>query len=290
MNRFRAVAIRAIAGRELRSTLFNMGIYVAIALGLIVASFMIYTYVTGIMEYGMAVMPSSKTETRYYSELPQSPEPMLVPLQWTVYIGAIYITLSASLSISRERDQGTLEVLFYGPVDSLSFVIAKFVEQLLSFGVVLLFYIAYFVVMSAISKFALGVGFLKMIILSLFLAGCMASFGMFLSSMTRKVKTSVILFLVFFITFLAFPMIHQFVMVQYTSTMKGAVSVARHVTSTLNFLVSWISPFAYLGRGTTAIILGSTSELIKSLFFSLIYTVVFLTASIVIFNRKGVRR
>ena len=157
MNRFRAVAIRAIAGRELRSTLFNMGIYVAIALGLIVASFMIYTYVTGIMEYGMAVMPSSKTETRYYSELPQSPEPMLVPLQWTVYIGAIYITLSASLSISRERDQGTLEVLFYGPVDSLSFVIAKFVEQLLSFGVVLLFYIAYFVVMSAISKFALGV-------------------------------------------------------------------------------------------------------------------------------------
>jgi ABC-type transport system involved in multi-copper enzyme maturation permease subunit len=101
-----------------------MGIYVAIALGLIVASFMIYTYVTGIMEYGMAVMPSSKTETRYYSELPQSPEPMLVPLQWTVYIGAIYITLSASLSISRERDQGTLEVLFYGPVDSLSFVIA----------------------------------------------------------------------------------------------------------------------------------------------------------------------
>jgi hypothetical protein len=60
MNRFRAVAIRAIAGRELRSTLFNMGIYVAIALGLIVASFMIYTYVTGIMGTARKVMTNTK--------------------------------------------------------------------------------------------------------------------------------------------------------------------------------------------------------------------------------------
>ncbi|MDD2430565.1 MAG: ABC transporter permease subunit [Bacillota bacterium] len=290
MNNYRSVAIKAMAGRDLRSTLFSMGIYIAIALGLIVASIMLYTYVGGIMENGLDVMPSSETETRYYSERQQTPEPMLGPLQWAVYIGAVYITLSASMSISRERDQGTMEVLFYGPVDSIAFVVAKFVEQILAFGVILLFYIGYFLILSKVSNFALGIGFFKMLILSLLLAGCMASFGMFLSSMTRRVKTSVILFLVFIIIFLTVPVLHSYFMVNFPGNVKGVLSVARQVTSYLNFLVSWISPFSYLQRGTVAILLSSNIEFIKSLVFSLLYTAVLLAGSIFIFNKKGVRR
>jgi ABC-type transport system involved in multi-copper enzyme maturation permease subunit len=286
----RSVAINAMARRELRSTLFGYGIYVAIALGMVVASFLLYNYVGSIQENGVLVMPSSITQTRYYGAYPSAPEPMQVPLKWAVYIGAIYITLSASMAISRERDNGTLEVLFYGPVDSISFIIAKFVEQILAFAVILLFYVLYFVLMSQISNFALSSGFGKMLLLSLLLAGCMAAFGIFLSSFSRKVRTSVILFLVFTIIFLTVPVVHEILMTIPDDEAKGAISIARQTTSYLNAVITWVSPFAYLERGATAIELGSVTEFLKSLVFSLIYTVVLLVVSIGIFNKKGVRR
>ncbi len=287
---YRAVAVRAMAGRELRSTLFGFGIYVAIAIGLLFASFLLYNYVGGIQENGMMIMPSSVTQTRYYGSNLSSVEPMQVPLKWAVYIGAIYITLSASMAISREKDQGTLEVLFYGPVDSISFILAKFVEQILAFAVILLFYTAYFLIMSQISNFALSSGFVRMLLLSLLLAGCMAAFGMFISSLSRKVKTSVILFLVLTIIFLSVPSIHGLLMNLSDDEVKGAWSIARKTTSYLNSIINWVSPFAYLERGSTAIVLNSTSEFIKSLFFSLLYTAVLLMGSMSIFKRKGVRR
>ncbi len=287
---YRAIAITAMARRELRSTLFNVGIYIAIALGLCVASFLLYNYVGSIQENGVLVLPSSFTYTRYLGGTIPSPEPMQVPLKWAVYIGAIYITLSASMAISRERDQGTLEVLFYGPVDSVSFVIAKFVEQILAFAVILFFYVLYFVFMSRVSNFALSMGFVKMLLLSLLLAGCMAAFGMFLSSLSRKVKTSVILFLVFTIIFISVPLVHSFLMAIPQDEVKGALSIARQTTSYLNTLVTWVSPFAYLDRGATAIELGSVAEFVKSLLFSLVYTIILTIGSIGIFNRKGVRR
>lgn len=287
---YRLVAIKAMAGRELRSTLFSFGIYVAIALGLLVASLLLYNYVGSIQENGMLVLPASTTNTRYYGAGMPAPEPMQVPLKWAVYIGAIYITLSASMSISRERDQGTLEVLFYGPVDSVSFVLAKFMEQILAFAVILLFYAAYFVTLSKISNIALSAGFIRMLLLSLLLAGCMAAFGMFLSSLSRKVKTSVILFLVFTLIFILVPVIHGQLMTRSPDEAKGALSIAKHTTSYLNMIVNWVSPFAYLERGSTAIELGSTVEFLKSLLFSILYTTVLLVSSIGIFNRKGVRR
>lgn len=271
--RFRSARIQA--KREFRSTLTGPGIYVVLSLIFLGVSFGYFrNRLLEVVEQGIIGILN----------------PGQTPWLYAIGLAALYLGVCAAISISRERDVGTLEVLFYGPVDSLSYVMGKYAQQMMAFGVVLVFSLINFYIINSVTNLGMS-NVLGMVVLSIFLTSAIISFGILLSAMTRKMTVSIVLFLGLNLFFFAFTTAHLFL--QSLSALGVELAPVfvfiRSLLDNTNFIVEWISPLSYFLRGSRALSMGDTGQYILSLLSSTIYTLVALALSVAAFNWKGVR-
>ncbi len=272
---FRAHAVRVAAKRELRSTLYGVGLYAALAVIFLASGyFFVNSSIRSALDAGVLALQNPITEPFFFS----------------VGLAATYLGLCSALSVSRDRDQGTLEVLFYGPVDTISYLMAKFFHQLLAFVVVLAFAIVNFYVISLITNLGFTADFVGFLVLSLFLTSCMVSFGIFLSVITRRMMASVIAFLALVLFFLGFSVAHTIVMSLPGESMTPLLVYVRVIIDNMNSVMQWISPLSYFSRGMTAVFMKDFGQYALSLFSSVVYTGILFSLSVAIFKKKGVRR
>jgi ABC-type transport system involved in multi-copper enzyme maturation permease subunit len=272
--KYRRNAIGVIARRDIKSTVNGIGIYVAASLAFLVAMLFVRSNLKGVTENGLMVMVN----------------PLNYPLFIAVIIGATYLALTSTISVARERDQGTLEVLFYGPVDSTTYITAKFVEQIVTFLGLIVVYIAVFFIISKMTNFGMDGSFLAMAGLSVLLAASIVAFGLLLSTVSRSARTSVIVLLVLLLAFLAIDIVAGILNSMSAKDMSATLIYARVAVDMLNRGLKWISPFAYLNRGIAAVGLGVASQILSSIGASLLYTVVLLALAVQFLDRRGVRK
>jgi len=267
-------AAKVVAKREFFSTLYGLGLYVALFLVFIVSSYTINGVMFSLKEHSLAAIPT----------------PITSPFFLAVVMIAMYLGLCSSIAISRERDQGTMEVLFYGPVDSVSYIVGKYAQQMFTFGVALVFSVINFFFLSLATNFGFSGHFFGLIILSIFLASCMVTFGVLLSTITKRTNISVVVFIALMAVLIYFPFARAQVLSISGKSLTTAQIFARVVLENLNIIVMWISPIAYFERGMLAVSLGNIFEYAISIISSTVYTVVLLALSIKLFQRKGVKR
>ena len=270
----RSNAIGVIARRDIKSTVNGLGIYVAASLAFLVAMLFVRSNLKGVTENGLMVMVN----------------PLNYPLFIAVIIGATYLALTSTISVAKERDQGTLEVLFYGPVDSTTYIMAKFVEQLITFLGLIVVYIAVFFIISKMTNFGMDGSFLAMAGLSVLLAASIVAFGLLLSTISRSARTSVIVLLLLLLAFLAVDIVANILNSMSAKDMSVTLIYARVAVDMINRGLKWISPFAYLNRGIAAVGLGSAGRILSSIGASLLYTVILLALAIQFLDRRGVRK
>ncbi|HHV54229.1 MAG TPA: ABC transporter permease subunit [Firmicutes bacterium] len=271
---YRLHATRLIAGRELRSTVFGIGIYIVMTIAFVLASYGVNSFLYNISQNGALAMPS----------------PLLLPLFVAVFLSSLYLGLLSSLTISRERDQGTLEVLFYGPVDSFSYVMGKFIEQMLVFGVFILFNLVFFAFVALITNFGFSLDIIWLLLISFFVAASVVAFGIFLSSITKSSRASVFLFILFMAFFIGFFWGYSTLMGIPDKELSAGMIYLRQALDYLRRVIEWVSPLEYLNRGALAVASSSVSGFFAAVGESLAYGVVLLAASIFFFNRKGVKK
>lgn len=272
--RQRLHVVKVIARRGIQSTVYGLGIYVAASIAFLVAMFFIRSNIHGVTENGLMVMTN----------------PLNYPLFIAVIIGATYLSLTSAIAVSRERDQGTLEVLFYGPIDGTSYLFAKFIEQLVVFLGLAVLYVVIFFGISRLTNFGMDGSFLGMAGLSVFLTASIVAFGLFLSTISRSTRTAVILLLALLALFLAVDVVASILTSMSAKDMSTTLIYARVAVEVVNKGLQWISPFAYLNRGIAAVRMGSASQVLSSIVGSLVYTIILLGLAIQFFERKGVRK
>jgi ABC-type transport system involved in multi-copper enzyme maturation permease subunit len=270
----RSNAIGVIARRDIKSTVNGLGIYVAASLAFLVAMLFVRSNLKGVTENGLMVMVN----------------PLNYPLFIAVIIGATYLALTSTISVAKERDQGTLEVLFYGPVDSTTYIMAKFVEQLITFLGLIVVYIAVFFIISKMTNFGMDGSFLAMAGLSVLLAASIVAFGLLLSTISRSARTSVIVLLLLLLAFLAVDIVANILNSMSAKDMSVTLIYARVAVDMINRGLKWISPFAYLNRGIAAVGLRSAGRILSSIGASLLYTAILLALAIQFLDRRGVRK
>lgn len=272
---YRMHAIKVATKREIRSTLYGIGLYITLALIFLFASyFFVNSTLRTVTDAGIMAFAN----------------PITSPLFISVGLAAAYLGLCSSLSISRDRDLGTLEVLFYGPVDSVSYVLGKFVHQLLAYGVVLVFALINFYGISLITNVGFSSDIIGIMVLSIFLVSCMVSFGIVLSVSTRRMIVSVVLFLALVLFFLVFSIVHSWIMSLAGQNLSTAMVYVRMILDNANEFIKWISPVDYYLRGMNAVLRQDPGGYALSILSSTIYSLVLLALSVWVFRRKGVRR
>ena len=261
-----------LARRELRSTIYGIGIYLTVFITLIVASFILRGYLLSV------------SEVRYLI----TSTPLTQPFSISVIVGAVYLALASATSIAREKDQRTIEVLFYGPVDYISYVFSKYLKGILSYLVIALFLIVYFLLASVVTNLGLSLKFFQGLVLSFFLVSCIIGFGILLSTLTSTVRSAVLLLLAFVLVLLGIQVAGA-VLLSIGSAASRPLTLLRDSLSIINGGLRWISPLAYFREGLDAIAIESSTRYLISLVSSLIYSVVLLVLSIFILRRRGVR-
>jgi len=266
--------IKVLTRRDLGSALHGWGIYAVTVISFLLSSFFLGRYLGGIRENNIRISPDPLSGFFFFP---------------SVIIISFYLTVLSSVSVSRERDQGTLEILFYGPVNSLAFIFSKYLKEMLTYLIIVVFFFAYFWGVSGLTNLGFSLGLVKAIFLSIFLVSCWISFGLFISSLTSRVRDSILWVVGVFGALWALYFGQGLLLSLSTEEMPVFLSYVGGAVSVIYQAVWWISPLSYLSRGMDAVNVGSGWLYGMSILYSIIYSVVLIILSIFILKRKGVR-
>lgn len=266
-------AVKALSKRDLYSTLRSWGIYIAVFLSFLASSFILKNYLDSIKEDDILI----------------SADPLNYPLFLSVVIISFYLAILSAISISREKDQGTLEVLFYGPVSCPAYILGKYLKDILTYLVTLVLFVAYFWGVSFLTNLGFSYGLVKILLTSIFSVSCIVSFGLFISSLTGKMRNSIIWLIGILILFLAIQVGQTILLGMPEESLSPVLTYLGNTLFVISRIVSWISPFSYLTRGIDAVSLGNAFLYGLNILYSIIYSAILLSLSMFILKRKGVR-
>jgi len=266
-------SMRVLIKRELISSLYGWGVYAAMFIAFLVSSFILRNFLRGIREENIFI----------------SSYPLNFPLFVSVVIISFYLVVVSAISISREREQGTLEVLFYGPVSSSSFLLGKYFTDMILYMIILGFSAIYFLGVSLLTNLGFTYLLVKAFLLSIFLASCVISFGLFISSLTGRVRSSIIWLVGILLAFLGLWFLQNMFLTFPSEAFTSWLLYIRKTLFVTQHIINWVSPFSYLSRGMESIRIGSVKPFVLNIVYSIIYTVILLFLSIYILKAKGVR-
>ena len=265
--------IRVLTVRDLLSTIKGWGPYIAATISFLVSSFFIKNYLAALKENDILI----------------SSDPLNFPLMVSLIVVSLYLAIFSTVSVSREKDQGTLEVLFYGPVSCGSFLLAKYLSDMLIFLFVIGFLILYFLALTVLTNLGLSRNLVEAIIFSIFSASCVISFSMFISSFTSKIRSSIIWLVTILFILLALEVSHSMLLRFPEESLSDLLIYLRDGLRIAIMGTEWVSPFSILMKGMESISLGNHGLYALNVLHAVVYTFLFLILSVVVMERKGVR-
>jgi ABC-type transport system involved in multi-copper enzyme maturation permease subunit len=273
MDHIRLNTARTIGIRGFKSMFYSCGLYIVSLISCILAVIVAGTYIDSIRENGLLIISN----------------PLNPPFNLAINISGAFLALMASMSVSREYDSGTLEVLFYGPVDTESYIIGKYVEHILTFAVMLFIYLVVFFCFGIMTNFGFSSRMVLYSILSLGLASSVTSFGIFISSFTKKIRTSILLLIILLVLFLGIQWAESLASGLNPESLSPVVVYFISILDFVSGVIRYISPFAYFNQGLEAVTVGNLISYSGNLIASLIYSIILLILAIMSFRKKGVR-
>ena len=262
------MAALSIGKREARSHLFSVWFYGIAALSLLLGAFLIKSYMGYVVETGILVASS----------------PLYAPLYLVAILATVGTGLWAATTVAAEQERGTLAVLFWGPVDSIGYLVGKFGGLLVSYTLLVGTQSAFLVGVSLLTAFPLPAGF-AWILLLLWGSGAAAiALGLLLSCLCRRTRSAVFLYLTCILFWTSLGLLPSFL-----SVVSAAASVKEWLLA-VSAAADWLSPFGPLGRGTGGLVAGEPGILAVNLAFTILYVGALLILAETCLNRRGVRR
>lgn len=266
--------ISVIQRRDLIATLVSPGVFVAVALGMLAASLSLRSDLSTIADARVHVLTDA----------------FVLPFFIATTIAMFFIALSSVATVARERDQGTLEVLFYGPVDVESYILAKHAAQVVAFVPMALAIAVLLVAFAGITGLRITLTFVPILALSIVTAAAVAALGLFLSTITRSVRAAFAIFAAIVVLLLALRIGAALVtQIQVTNNFSPWLFV-RGATLAAESAAAYISPFGVFDRGVDAVVRGSWLEYLGMILLSVVQCAVLVVLSIRGLHRRGVRR
>jgi len=276
--------MRRLGGHELRiagiigtrgfaASVGGLAVYVVATIGCLVSSQVTKTYLGTIRENGLITVfdPSASAAAA------------------PAVVAALYLAVVSSLSVARDRSSGTLEVLFYGPVNEVSYVLGKYVEQMLTCGVILGFYAIVIPLQSVLAGLGSSGRMWPTLLVALGGASAAVSLGILVSSGARSARSSVTVMAGLLTVLLLIQGANAILDGVDLATLPAALSYALPLISAAGRVGEYVSPFGYMAEGMNALARGDIARYATFLATSLAYSAVLLVLAVANIQRKGVK-
>ena len=273
MIQIRCHASAAVARRELVALTRGLGAYVALSVALLCVAWLLATELQRAQTGGLLVHDN----------------PFQAPLLAAVLVLSIFLAISAVVSVARERERGTLEVLFYGPIDEPAYIAGKFAGQVAGFLAALPLLALSFLLLCLFTGFIISPVVLLGLVASVVPAAEVVAFGLLLSVAAGRLRSSILLFIGVTALFLGIAVAYGIVSAIPIESPASPMLPLREALAALDAVVDWLSPFAYFERVLESIALGAWSSATTALLAGLGHVVVTLGLASFGLRRRGVR-
>jgi ABC-type transport system involved in multi-copper enzyme maturation permease subunit len=263
-----------IAWQEAKAAMRGMGCYIALSLALIAATWMLLVDVRALDAAGLLVLA----------------DPFRPSVTVAILVLALFFAVSAATSAARDRESGTLEVLFYGPVDEITYVLGKAGGLLLAYLAALPLLLASLALLSWMSGFALTPAIPVSVVLSVVPVAEIVGFAILLSIGIGRVRSAVLLLVGVVALLLAIEVAYRMVLLVPISDPASPVLPLRDTLAALTAAASWISPFAWLERVVDGALAGAWRNALLSLAAALAYAVLMIGLAALWLRCRGVAR
>jgi ABC-type transport system involved in multi-copper enzyme maturation permease subunit len=267
-------AAGVIAWREAKAAMRGMGCYIALTLALIAATWVLLVDVRALKVAGLLVLT----------------DPFRPSVAVAMLVLALFFAVSAAVSAARDRESGTLEVLFYGPVDEITYVLGKAGGLLLAYLAALPLLLASLALLSWMSGFALTAPILVSVLLSIVPVAEIVGFGILLSVGIGRVRSAVLLLVGVVGVLLGIEVAYGMVLLVPISDPSSPVLALRDALAALDAAAGWISPFAYLERVVDGAMRGTWQSALLNLAAAVVYAVLMIGLAAFWLRRRGVWR
>jgi ABC-type transport system involved in multi-copper enzyme maturation permease subunit len=263
-----------IARRDLLGMLYGPGIYLVVALGMLATLPVIAGYLDAVERNRVLILADAFT----------------LPFFIAATIAMLFLALASVATIARERDQGTLEVLFYGPVDVRAYVLAKHLAHVLAYLPIGLGLAALMFAYAGMTGLRLPQAFALELLLSVFTAAAVTALGVCLSTLARGVRAGIALLGVLTALFLAIRVGSELLSGIAVTNNVSPLLVLRNVVLALDATAGYVSPFGLFQSGVDALVRQDLVAYVSMILLSCLQCAVLLTASARLLARRGVRR
>jgi ABC-type transport system involved in multi-copper enzyme maturation permease subunit len=263
-----------IAGREARAAMRGIGGYVALTVALLAAAWLLLVDVRALETAGILVRA----------------DPFRGPLAVSMLVVALFLGISAAISTARDRESGTLEVLFYGPVDEISYILGKAGGLLLAYVAALPIIAASFALLAYVTGFALTPIILASLLLSIIPAAEVIAFGILLAVGTDRVRNAVLLFVAAAALLVGITLAYRMVLLVPIDSAASPVLPLRDALAALDLGIRFVSPFAYLEQVVDGAVRGAWRSVLIGLAGGVAYFAVIVVLAAFWLRRRGVYR
>jgi len=212
----------------------------------------------------------------------------LVSILTAAGICALYMAFSSVSSVARERQEHTLEVLFYGPVDEGSFIAGKYLGRMIPVLFLFAALVLYVLFISAVLGSVPGADIVLYVLFSILFISCVVGLGIMLSNLAGSVTVAVFVLMAFMLGLLFLGIAGS--ILQIIPAFNPALSIAKDIISALLAATRYISPVEYLGIGLGAASSGDMAGCVLAFLYPVLYTSVVLVLAVLILKKKGVGR
>jgi hypothetical protein len=257
--------------RDLKSALYSPFPYILVTAVCLLSTYFLRNFMAAVSALSLTV----------------STDPSRLPLSVSVIAMALYLGITSSTSLSHEREQKTLEVLFYGPVTPAMRIGALFLRDLSVFLLALGFFFVHALVVALTANLAAGAQSLRTAGLSLPLVCPMIGLSLLLSAMCRKTRSSVLLFISLFVLMAGLQAVFAALSsIPLENASLFVLYIKRALSAFLEW-AKWISPFSYLSRIGGMLSDGGPYEARWTVLAALAYSAALLAAACLALARKG---
>src|SRR2546426_10472744 len=160
----------AMTRLDLFSTLTALAPYAVVAVAAALAGFVLQNDLHRVQEDGVLVIG----------------DPFAVSLYGGVLLLSVYLAASAAMAVAREREQGTVELLSYGPVSAFSYLLAKFTSHVLQCMFLVVLLLGSYLLLAVATGLHLRGTTLLAMALSIGPAAAAAALGLLVAALIRR--------------------------------------------------------------------------------------------------------
>jgi ABC-type transport system involved in multi-copper enzyme maturation permease subunit len=254
--------------------LYSPGIYIVVALGMLATFPIVAGYLDAVQRNRVLILADAFT----------------LPFFVAATIAMLFLALASVATIARERDQGTLEVLFYGPVDRASYVLAKHLALVLAYLPIGLGLTALLLAYAGMSGLRLPAAFGLELLLSAFTAAAVAALGVCLSTLVRGVRAGIALLGALTALLLAIRGGSELLSGITLTNNVSPLLLLRNGVLALDALAGYVSPFGVFQGGVDALVRQDLVAYVGAIVLACLHCALLLVLSIWLLGRRSVRR